>query len=385
MKQVLPTLLSLCLVFSAGMLTAQDQNVVQIITDSDDHTTLETAIIQAGLDDDLAGDGPFTVFAPTDDAFEMLPEGMLDYLLMAENADSLASVLSYHVVPGDTMSTDLMDGMMLATLIENDSLYVRSRGDSITVNGVLITMADIDATNGVVHVINAVLVQKVATVVDIVVDTDTLQTLEDAVIAAGLDDDLMTEGPFTVFGPSNDAFAAVDGDSLAMLLADPMGNLSTILQYHVVAGSYTSSDLVDGMMLTTLQGESLEVSINEDTIMIDSAMIIMADMMADNGIVHVINGVLLPYGSTSTDEPAFAQDVVLSPNPASNVLNVQLPQSIAGRANLTLRDFSGRTVATRLSAGEREPLNVGNLPAGTYLLEIRADAGVIQRKVMVQH
>ena len=90
-------------------------------------------------------------------------------------------------------------------------------------------------------------------------------------IAAGLVDALMAEGPFTVFGPSNAAFAAIDQDSLNLLLADPMGNLSIILTYHVVAGKYTSADLMDGMMLSTLQGEMLEVTISGDSVLVDSS------------------------------------------------------------------------------------------------------------------
>ena len=384
MLQKLPILLTALVVLCGGARSAQAQTVVEVIANSDDHTTLESAIIAAGLDDDLAGTGPFTVFAPTDAAFELLPEGALDFLLMPENADSLAAVLSYHVVPGDTTAAELMDGMMLPTLVEGDSLFVRVMGDMVHINGAMVTMADIDATNGTVHVIDMVLMQPPASVVDVIMQTDTLSTLATAIDEAELDEDLMMAGPFTIFAPANDAFAAIDQATLAALLADPDGDLTDILQYHVVAGTYTSADFTDGMMLMTLQGEELEISVMNDTILIDTAMVIMSDLMADNGIVHVINGVLMPESITSAGEPEFAKDVMLAPNPASSVLIVTLPQSIAGKAMLTLRDFNGRTVLTQSSAGERQPLEIGNLPAGTYLLEVRADAGVIQRKVMVQ-
>ena len=374
------TLFTLCL----GTRSVQAQTVVEVIANSENHTTLESAIIAAELNTALSGTGPFTVFAPTDAAFEMLPEGYLEFLLMEANKDSLASVLSYHVVPGDTTASELMDGMMLPTLVSGDSLFVRLMGEMVHINGAMVTMADIDASNGTVHVIDMVLTQPAASVVDVIMTTDTLSTLATAIEEAELEDALMMEGPYTIFAPANDAFSAIDQADLAALLADPDGDLTDILQYHVVAGTYTSADFTDGMMLMTLQGEELEISVMNDTILIDTAMVIMSDMMADNGIVHVINGVLMPEAVTSAGEPEFAKDVMLAPNPASSVLNVTLPQSIAGKAMLTLRDFNGRTVLTRRSAGERQPLDIGNLPAGTYLLEVRADAGVIQRKIMVQ-
>ena len=373
------------LVLCTGFLSAQDeQTVADIIAGSEDHETLEAALVAAGLDDDLDGEGSFTVFAPTDAAFEMLPDGALEFLLMEANQDSLAAILNYHVVPGDTMAADLMDGMMLPTLSEGDSLFIRIMGETVMVNGAMITMADMEASNGVVHVIDAVLMPPAATVVEVIMNTDTLSTLAAAIEAADEDlaETLMGDGPFTVFAPSNDALANITMDSLAALQTS--GALETILTYHVVPGRYTSADLMDGMMLMTVQGEMLEVTISGDSILVDSSLIIMTDMMADNGIVHVIDSILLPMAITSTEEPAFAREVKLFPNPTSSQLYVELPASILGSATLTLRDLSGRTLATRRATNDREPLEVGALPTGTYLLEIRAAAGVIQRKVMVQ-
>ena len=394
MKHVLPVLFTGLLALLAAPLSAQtvDQSVYDIIAASEAHDTLEAAIVAAGLDDELNteddDDTRFTVFAPTDTAFQMLfdmlPAGALQDLLTPANQDSLVGILSYHVVPDSVASDMLMDGMYAGTLSEGDSVYIRVGDDGVFVNMAMVITADLIATNGVVHVIDAVLLPPMGTVTDYVVDTDTLSTLETAVVAAGLDSALATNGPFTLFAPSNDAFAALDADSLQMLLDDPMGNLSTILRYHVVPGMYYSDDLMDGMTLMTLQGEMLEVSIMNDTVMVDGVMITMPDMMVENGIVHVINGVLLPYGSTGTQEPAYAREVSIFPNPTSSQLFVELPASILNDATLTLRDLSGRTVASRRATNDREPIEVGGLSAGVYLLEIRATAGTIQRKVMVQ-
>ena len=157
MKHIIFLLFTVAL-FS-GRLVAQDSTVVDVIVASDDHETLEAAVIAADLATTLSGAGPFTVFAPTDAAFGLLPEGTLDFLLMPDNRDSLVSILTYHVVSGTVNSTDLMDGMLAATLNADDSLFVRVTDDGVMINNAMVTVADINTDNGVVHVIDAVLVQ----------------------------------------------------------------------------------------------------------------------------------------------------------------------------------------------------------------------------------
>ncbi len=129
------------------------QNIVEIAAGSDDFTTLVAAVQAAGLAETLSGEGPFTVFAPTDDAFAALPEGTVEALL--EDIDALTGILTYHVVPGAVMSTDLADGMMAET-VNGQSVTFTVR-DTVLVDGATVTMADIEATNGVIHVIDAVI------------------------------------------------------------------------------------------------------------------------------------------------------------------------------------------------------------------------------------
>ena len=128
--------------------------VVDLILDSDDHTTLATAVAQAGLVEALNGEGPFTVFAPTNAAFDALPEGALDELLA--NLDSLTSILQHHVYAGSALAGSLTDGQVITTL-NNSQLTVELMNDVVYIDGALVTIADIIADNGVVHVINAVL------------------------------------------------------------------------------------------------------------------------------------------------------------------------------------------------------------------------------------
>ncbi|MGM0473693.1 MAG: fasciclin domain-containing protein, partial [Bacteroidota bacterium] len=177
--------------------------VVDVIVNSDDHNTLETAVLAAELDDDLSGDGPFTVFAPTDAAFEALPDGVLAGLL-DDPTGALAKVLLYHVVGASVTSGDLTSGQF-ATTLNGDSIVVTIDGSDVYINNAMVTSADIAADNGIVHVIDAVITPG-STVYEVVAGSEDHTTLEAAVVAAGLQGTLSGPGPFTVFAPTDAAF-----------------------------------------------------------------------------------------------------------------------------------------------------------------------------------
>jgi uncharacterized surface protein with fasciclin (FAS1) repeats len=287
--------------------------VVDIIVNSDVHTTLEAAVIAAGLADDLSGTGPFTVFAPTDAAFAALPSGLLDALL-ADPTGDLASVLLYHVVSGTALSTSLSDGQVIETLLGQD-ITVMIDMNGVFINDAQVIVADLQAENGVVHVIDAVLVPDLseplpATVVDIIVNSDVHTTLEAAVIAAGLADDLSGTGPFTVFAPTDAAFAALPSGLLDALLADPTGDLASVLLYHVVSGTALSTSLSDGQVIETLLGQDITVMIDMNGVFINDAQVIVADLQAENGVVHVIDAVLVP--DLSEPLPATVVDIIVN-------------------------------------------------------------------------
>ena len=134
---------------------AQDADIVDTAAAAGSFSTLLAAATAAGLVDTLKSEGPFTVFAPTDEAFAALPEGTVDTLLMEENKDQLSAILLYHVVPGKVMSGDLTNGMMAETA-QGGELTIMTEG-GVTVNGANVTTADIEASNGVIHVIDAVI------------------------------------------------------------------------------------------------------------------------------------------------------------------------------------------------------------------------------------
>ena len=136
-------------------------------------------------------------------------------------------------------------------------------------------------------------------VVDIVVNSADHTTLEAAVIAAELADDLSGEGPFTVFAPTDAAFAALPEGTVASLLEDPTGALADILLYHVVGAKALSTDLSDGQMITTLNGDNIEVKFKDGKVYIDQAMVTTVDINTDNGVVHVIDAVIIPAAKTA--------------------------------------------------------------------------------------
>jgi uncharacterized surface protein with fasciclin (FAS1) repeats len=146
-------------VVEAPAAPAVPATVVDIAVGSADHSTLVAAVTAAGLGETLSGAGPFTVFAPTNAAFSALPAGTLEDLLKPENKEKLASILTFHVVAGKVMSTDLTDGMK-ATTVNGQEITIGVKEGKVTVNGANVTTADLGAGNGVVHVLDAVILPK---------------------------------------------------------------------------------------------------------------------------------------------------------------------------------------------------------------------------------
>ena len=280
----------------------QSNTVVDIIVNSENHTLLEAAVLEADLAGALSGDGPFTVFAPTDDAITTLVTALgisAEELLALPN---LGEILQYHVVTATAMAADLSDGQMITTLLGQD-VEVSVSEAGVFINNAQVTAADITASNGVVHVIDAVLVPAPpqTTVVDIIVNSPDHTVLEAAVTAAGLVDALSADGPLTVFAPTDDAFATLLealGYTAEELLAYP--GLTDILLYHVVGAQALSMDLTDGQEVTTLLGQDVMVTINENGVFINQSQVTVADITADNGVVHVIDAVLVPEPVVTT-------------------------------------------------------------------------------------
>ena len=354
--------------------------VVDIVVNSEDHTLLEAAVIAAGLVEALSAEGPFTVFAPTDAAITALVEALeitAEDLLALPN---LGEILQYHVVAGAAMSGDLTDGQEIETLLgENVTVTINAEG--VFVNDAQVTAADIEAGNGVVHVIDAVLLPpapETNTVVDVIVNSEDHTLLEAAVIEAGLVGVLSSEGPFTVFAPTDSAITVLVAAleiTAEDLLALP--NLGEILKYHVVAGAAMSTDLTDGQEIETLLGSNVTVTINAEGVFINDAQVTVADIEADNGVVHVIDAVLLPPTPDGINEATATWSVM--PNPAKDVV---ILKGVNPSATLALLDMTGRTV--REFAQGTKVLTVGDLTPGTYMLTVNDGRNLELKKIMVQ-
>ena len=276
--------------------------VFDVIAASESHNTLETALVTAELDDDLKGNGPFTVFAPSDDIFDELAEGALQLLL--NNTELLTSILLHHVHSGELMAADIltMDGMTISTL-NNDELSISISGQTVKIDMATVTTPDLVADNGVVHVIDMILTPDTTyTVMDIIENSPVHSQLKSAIYAAELDDDLKSEGPFTVFAPTDSAFNNLPEGLLENLLNNDIPTLTSILLHHVHADEAIAEDLSNGMMVPTMNNDSLIISNDGSTVMVEMATVTTADIPADNGFVHVIDMVLVPADPTSIDQ-----------------------------------------------------------------------------------
>jgi len=286
---------------ACGAPAGERQSIAATADELGGFDTLLFALGEAGLAGLFADDeaGPFTVFAPTDDAFAALPDGVLDTIV--GDADLLAAVLTYHVISGAQTPTALVSGGAVATL-QGLPLCFTADGASFSVNGDTVAAGPIQATNGTIYAVSAVLDPR-DSIAGQAIEAG-FDTLVAAVVAADLVDALVCGGPFTVFAPTEQAFAdllAALGVTAEQLLADT-DLLTEVLLYHVVAGELdydaVEAALIAGdgtVVLPTLQGSSITVTLEDEGIFINgSSEVVATDVFARNGVIHVIDAVLVP-------------------------------------------------------------------------------------------
>lgn len=286
---------------------AAQADIVDTAVAAGNFTTLATALEAAGLVETLKGAGPFTVFAPTDEAFAALPAGTLDTLLQ-DPQGQLSQILLYHVVPGKVMAADVTDGLEAATA-QGANVNFSVQGGNVLINNANVITPNIEASNGVIHVIDTVILPpeaaasdtptttaEMADIVDTAIAAGNFTTLVSAVEAAGLVETLKGEGPFTVFAPTDEAFATLPAGTLDTLLQDPQGQLSQILLYHVVPGKVMAADVagMSGQTAETAGGQTLNITVEGEKVMINDATVVITDIETSNGVIHVIDKVLTP-------------------------------------------------------------------------------------------
>jgi len=290
---------------------SENFTITEIASDDGRFDTLLIALEAAGLDDDLDGTGNFTVFAPTNNAFDALEvanPGKLTFLLDPANQDVLIDILQFHVIQGKVMAADvialdgtsveMLNGSYLRIDVVNDSVVLSLNSP----NGdrkATVTIEDIEASNGVIHVIDAVLDpnDSVETIVQTAIDNGSFTLLAAALTKAGLVDTLESIGPFTVFAPTNAAFKEIGINTADDLPGEPA--LTDLLTYHVLNGSVLAAAAIQlsGSNVTMLSGDLMNIIFDDPTLVLNQggvreATVATPNVLASNGVIHFIDTVL---------------------------------------------------------------------------------------------
>lgn len=279
---------------SAPIVKTKSKDIVDTAVGAGAFKTLVAAVKAAGLVDTLKGEGPFTVFAPTDEAFAKLPEGTVAELLKPENKAKLQAILTYHVVAGKVKAADVVK-LTGAVSVQGQQIDIVVKDGKVTVDGANVVKTDIECSNGVIHVIDSVILPADKDIVDTAVANGSFKTLVAAVTAAGLVDTLKSEGPFTVFAPTDAAFAKLpEGTVEDLLKPENKDKLIAVLTYHVVPGKVLAGAVVKLKTATTVNGKEATIRVTDAGVMVDSAKVVATDIETSNGVIHVIDSVILP-------------------------------------------------------------------------------------------
>jgi uncharacterized surface protein with fasciclin (FAS1) repeats len=295
--QLLPILLIALLSISfAAPADAQRSHadLIDVARSAGSFQTLLAAVEAAGLTEALQDPGPFTVFAPTDDAFARLPEGTVESLLEPENRDRLRAILMYHVVPA-RVSAAQASALRFTGTLNGQRLSIQPANGGLSIGNSSVIQADIVAENGVIHVIDQVLLPQEQSLVGVAAGAGEFSTLLAAAQAAGLAEALATDGPFTVFAPTDAAFEALPAGTVESLLREEnLDQLQAILKLHVVPSRVYADQALQAGSAQTLNGENIDFGLSDAALRVNGVSIVTADLEASNGVIHVIDKVLLP-------------------------------------------------------------------------------------------
>jgi transforming growth factor-beta-induced protein len=272
---------------------ALEKDIVDTAVGAGNFKTLATALQAADLVNTMKGSGPFTVFAPTDEAFAKLPKGTVEELVKPENKAKLIAILTHHVVKGKVMSSDVVK-VKGAVALGGQRLDVNASNGSVAIDGSKVVKADLACSNGVIHVIDTVMMPATDNIPAVADKAGSFKTLLAAVKAAGLVETLSGTGPFTVFAPTDEAFAKLGSTVSDLLKPENKAKLTAILTYHVVPGRIYSEDAVAAKAAKTVQGDQIKITTSDKGAFINDAKLVKTDIDASNGVIHVIDSVILP-------------------------------------------------------------------------------------------
>lgn len=282
--------------------TTEKKSVVDIVTNDPNFSLLEAAVVHANLVDALKSE-TITVFAPTDQAFKAAGFAN-EAAIKAADKTVISNILLYHVIGSLVPSSDIATkDNAEVTMLSNGKTFVTKNSSGVSVNGAKVVTADLKAENGaIIHVIDAVLIAENKNIVALAQSNPNLSFLVAAVLRANegatkVVDILSSTGPFTVFAPTNDAFKAAGFATEAAIKAADPAFLATVLTYHVIGARVYSTNLTSGDV-TTAQGSKVSINATNATVKgvsnSTASKIIAVNIGASNGVVHVIDSVLLP-------------------------------------------------------------------------------------------
>jgi transforming growth factor-beta-induced protein len=287
---------------STALPAAEKSDIVDTAVAAGSFKTLAAALQAADLVDALKSDGPFTVFAPTDEAFAKLPKGTVANLLKPANRKQLVSILTYHVVKGNVPAKAVVS-LNAAQTLNGQRVDIKVKKGTVMIDGARVVKADIACSNGTIHVIDQVILPTQDNVPSVAVKAGNFKTLVAAVKAAGLLDTLAGKGPFTVFAPTDKAFAKLpEGTVESLLKPENKGKLVEILKYHVVSGRVYSDAALKAGHTPTLQGSKITIAATASGATVNKAKLLATDIDAANGVIHVIDSVLIPSKSGKTSQ-----------------------------------------------------------------------------------
>ncbi|WP_145194955.1 fasciclin domain-containing protein [Planctomycetes bacterium Poly30] len=272
-----------------------EKTIVETAVENGNFKTLASLLGAAELAGALSGEGPFTVLAPTDAAFAKLPKETVEMVTKPENKALLQEILKYHVVSGKAAAKDVVKAKNVTTLNGQRVDIVVEEG-TVMIGGAKVTTTDIMCSNGIIHVIDTVMMPETKNIVEVASGAGSFGTLIAAAKAAGLVEALTGgAGPITVFAPTDEAFAALPEGTVAELLKpENKERLAAILKYHVVAGRVFADQAAKLDKAPTLNGKDVTIAITRDGAKVGNANIVKTDIQASNGVIHVIDAVILP-------------------------------------------------------------------------------------------